>query len=333
MGPAIKFYLRDVGWATRRDANMPRWRPVIADRPKAASSAGLRRWQIALAAGALLLGCAPATATGFLNWVLALHHDVQVITATDTTPVGALLRPATPENPVYYVAMSAGYRDLGGLMGGDKLPAPQNMIRTVAKVLAKQGYLPADNQHPPTQCIIFAWGTLYRNLVPNAWNPNMPDEQLNRSAMMRFLGGNKLGLVSDRPDPLFDTEVLPGLTRFNPNAVAIASVAQEDLYAVMLAGYAFPIARPNPPQLLWRTKIGCPARGLVMADTLPTMVTIAGPYIGRETNIPVWVNASDKFKPDIKIGNPKVEEYIDSGESPIYEQKSLAPKATSGGRH
>ena len=312
---------------------MPRWRTPIACQP-AADSAGHRRgWRLALAAGLVLLGSVPASAESLLRWLLAPRHDVQVITATDLTPAGALMRPASPENPVYYVAVSAGYRDLGGIIAGDKLPVPQEMVRNVARVLAQQGYLPADNQHLPTECIIFTWGTLYPVMFPNfSWNSNLPEAQINRSAMLRFLGGNKLGLVSDRPDPFYDATLLPGLTRFNPDAEAISSVAGEPLYAIMLAGYAFPVARPNPPQLLWRTKISCPAVGLVLADTMPTMLTIAAPYIGRDTTAPVWVNASEKFKPDVRIGNLKVEEYIDSAQVPIFDANDVIKKSKGGGK-
>ncbi len=304
---------------------MPRQHAAKTERPLSRPRAGGPRWRIALAAGSLLVASVPASAQGLLGWVLGLHHDVQVITSTDVTPVGALLQPVSPEHPVYYVAVSAGYRDFGGIIAGDKLPKSHDMVRAVARVLAIQGYLPADDQHLPTQCIIFSWGTLYpMTFSDQPWNLNMPPLQINRSAMLRFLGGTKLGLVSEHPDPWLDSEMLPGLTRFNPNAEAIASVARTELYAIMLAGYAFPVARPKPPQLLWRTKISCPAAGLVLADTLPTMMTIAGPYIGRDTKIPVWVNASDKFKPEVKIGDLKVEEYIDSGQMPIFDRESLA---------
>jgi hypothetical protein len=256
-----------------------------------------------------------------------------VITATDVTPAGALRGPASPDHPVYYVAVSAGYRDFGGIIAGDKLPKSRDMVRTVALVLAKQGYLPADDQHPPTQCIIFSWGTLYPMMFSDyPWNLNLPARQTNRTAMLRFLGGDKLGLVSEHPDPWIDSMLLPGLTRFNPSAEAIASAARADLYAIMLAGYAFPVARPGRPQLLWRTKVSCPAAGLVLADTLPTMMSIAGPYIGRDTKAPVWVNASEKFRPEVRIGDLKVEEYIDSGQMPIFDRESLTAKtkANSG---
>jgi len=307
-------------------------RRANGDEPRATNRRARRlAGRTALAAGAVLIGSLPAPAGGFLNW-LGFHHDVQVIAATDLTPAGALLRPPNPEQPVYYVAVNAGYHDFGDSIAGDKLPAPHDMVRIIARVLASQGYLPADDGHPATQCILFAWGTLYPVRVPSPWDPNLPSVQLNRTATVRFLGGDKIGLAPEHPDPSYDFALLPGLTRFNPNAEAIASVAGDDLYVVALAGYEFPVAQPKHLKLLWRTKISCPACGLVLADTLPTMVSIAAPYIGRSTAVPMWVNAANRFKPDIKIGNPKFEEYLDSTAMPIFESGPAAAKPKRDGK-
>lgn len=283
---------------------------------------GARLWRGATLAAALLLAARPASAGNLLDWLF--RHDVQVITSTDMMPAGSLLRPPSPSAPVYYFAANAGYHDFGGIIAGDQLPATGDMIKFLARALAKAGFLPADAEHPPTECIVFTWGTFYRDIMPSM-NPDWPGTQMNRLAMVRFLGGDKLGLVPDSPDPWSATE-MPGLTRFNPDAEAIADVARDDLYVVALAGYEFPVKEPKHPKLLWRTKISCPARGLVMSDTLPTMVAIAAPYIGRETGAPVWINASDKFKPEVHIGNPKFEGYLDSTPVPVYEAKKGGAK-------
>jgi hypothetical protein len=317
----------------------------ISIEPPAQSESGCAGWRVALAAGVFLLTAVPAFPQGLLHWLY--HHDVQVITTTDATPAGALLRPPSPADPVYYVAKNFGYRDFGAPIPGDKRPVSQEMIRMIVRVLATAGYLPADAQHHPTQLIIFAWGTLYSDVMPNAEshmnypNPgnfnfpdsqlNYPDTQLNFVQELRFLGGDKLGLISEYLDDWLVPR-MPGLNRIDSNSEAIRRVATQDLYAAALAGYEFPVQQPKHPKLLWRTKIACPAAGLVLADTLPPMLVIAAPYIGRETKGPVWVNASDKFKPDVRIGDPKVEEYLDSDQLPVYEAKAGRGRIVRDGR-
>src|SRR5262245_56963832 len=88
-----------------------------------------------LLAGWMAVG-AEARAAGVLEWLFP-KHEVEVIAVTDMTPAGALRRPVTPANPVYYQAVSAGYRDFGGIIAGDKIPPKEAVMKTITKVLAK----------------------------------------------------------------------------------------------------------------------------------------------------------------------------------------------------
>ena len=275
-------------------------------------------WAV-LAAG--LLGASTLHA-GFFEWFF--RYDLRVISATDLTPAGALLRVPTTAAPVYYIGVNAGYRDFGAGIPGDKLPAVPTMVQSVVRALAKSGYLPADAQHPATQFIVFSWGTFYPRMFFG--NPDLPNQQLNRYAMARFLGGDKLRLVPEHP-AVWPEELQPGLTRLDPDAEAIWTAASDQLYVVALLGFEYPIKEPKHPHLLWRSKVGAPARGLVMADTLPTMLVIAAPYLGHDTPRPVLVRASDRFKPTVEVGPPKFEEYLESGQLPVVDLS-----AASGGR-
>jgi hypothetical protein len=62
------------------------------------------------------------------------------------------------------------------------------------------------------------------------------------------------------------------------------------------------------------------------------MVVIAAPFIGRATSLPVWVNAADKLKPRVRLGNPKVEEYLGSGELRVYDQNAAPAKGERSGK-
>jgi hypothetical protein len=265
-----------------------------------------------------LTGCAPLTRAGPLGWWF--HHDVEVIVNTDITPEGAKLPPASRERPVYYFAASLGYRDLGGIIAGDKPPTKETMYDRIAKALAKQGYLPADADHPPTQLVVFAWGSLY--VRSYAWNPQRPIPDLpihgNQPQMLRFLGGEKLGLISRTPT-VPEIEFGPELLKLPPAAEKFWTAASDDLYMAVVLGYDFQAAAHKERRLLWRTRIACPSRGLVMAETLPTMVSIAAPLIARETEVPAWIRATDRYKPVITIGNPIVEGYLGSEPLPIVD--------------
>ena len=256
------------------------------------------------------------------------HHDVSVITSTIVTPEGRKYPPPSTKNPVYYVAVNIGYRDFGGIIAGDKIPPQAAMIKVITKVLAKQGFLPATQIHPPTEVIAYAWGTLYSTTIPS-FNPNMPDIEMNLSQKLKFLGGDQIGLYQEgaTADPGFSS--LPELSMYTADQQTLFSTANDDLYVAALTAYDYGVlARTSKAVPLWKTRISCPSLGLAMDQTLPTMLAIAGPFIGRQTAKPVWTDASDKYKPDIKLGDPKLEEYIDDGAMPVFDQP-----AKGSGKH
>ncbi|HUR58659.1 MAG TPA: hypothetical protein VM029_13185, partial [Opitutaceae bacterium] len=128
----------------------------------------------------------PASAASFVDFLFP-KHDVHVITVTDTTPAGSLLRPVSPASPMYYMAINAGYRDFGGIIAGEKIPKKDDVIKTMARVLAKRGYLPADNEHPPTLLLTWTWGTMNTDRYYDG-SGESEGRQTNRQQLLRFLG-------------------------------------------------------------------------------------------------------------------------------------------------
>jgi hypothetical protein len=272
----------------------------------------------------VLIGTARA---GILDWLLP-KHDVQVIAVTDTTPVGALRRPASPANPIYYSAVSAGYRDLGGIIAGEKIPNKDEIMKTIANVLAKQGFLPSTEVNQPALLLVWTWGTMNTDRMYTGNPDDLEGRQVNRNQLMRFMGAYKLGMISKDPKTSWQDDMMPmsGMLFRNADQDMIYDLASEDLYVAAIAAYDYKAALEKQKVLLWTTKISCPSRGLAMPQTLPAMLALAGPYIGRETKIPVSIKATDKFKPEVKIGDPTVVEYMDNTKLPVVEVSPDAGK-------
>lgn len=289
--------------------------------PAHAAPGGCRPAGAAAFIAALLL--ASPLSAGILDWLIP-KRDVQVIAVTDTTPVGALRRAATAENPLYYSAVNIGYKDFGGIIAGDKIPPKDEMVKTIARVLAKQGYLPASDKNPPTLLLLWTWGTMNTDRLVLATGDEGP--QVNRRQLLRFMGAYKLGLISKEPRGFQDDMMMTGVMFRDADSEMIYDLASEDLYVAAISAYDFGAAIRKEKVLLWTTKISCPSRGLAMNETLPTMLAIAGPHIGRETPKPVSINASDKFKPDVKIGDPTVVEYLEKKDLPIVDAPASAGK-------
>jgi hypothetical protein len=277
------------------------------------------------------LALASISSASVLDWIFP-KHDVQVVAVTDTTPVGALRRPISPASPAYYSAVSAGYRDFGGIVAGEKVPPKDDVLKTIARVLAKQGYLPATDDHPPSLLLIWTWGTMNTDRMYSFSPDDTEGRQVNRQQLLRFMGAYKLGLVSKEPGSFQQDMFLTGTLFRDADTEMISDLASEDLYVAAISAYDYSAATRQQKVLLWTTKISCPSRGLAMKETLPAMLALAGPYIGRETAKPVSVKATDKFKPDVKIGDPKVVEYMENTPVPVVEitpsTKKSAPAST-----
>ena len=229
-------------------------------------------------------------------------RELEVIMNTETTQEGRLYPAPTPEKPVYYIAFDMGYKELGGIMGGDKVPTRKQMNDVLVKVLAKQGYLPASNKNPPTQALIWYWGSLYVEEMPS-FDVNMPARQRNLGQMLRFLGGGKLNMLETDPFSTAPYTGIAGINLLSADQGNLLEVAKDDLYVISIGSYSFESMKTKTPKCLWRTKISAPSRGFVMAETLPKVAVLAGPNIGKETSQPVWVSVDSRLKAEVKIGD------------------------------
>jgi hypothetical protein len=275
----------------------------------------------------LALACAaePLSAASILDWIFP-KHDVQVVTVTDTTPAGALRRPVSPASPAYYAAVNAGYRDFGGIIAGEKIPPKDEVVKTIVKVLAKQGYLPSSDAHAPSLLLVWTWGTMNTDRFYTGSTEEPDGRQINRNQLLRFMGAYKLGLITKEPDPFRQDTLLPGAWIRDADSEMISDLASEDLYVIAISAYDYAAALRQEKTLLWMTKISCPSRGLSMPQTLPAMLALAAPHIGRETAKPVMVKGSEEFKAEVKIGDPTVVEFLEKTPLPVVDASSNTPK-------
>lgn len=234
------------------------------------------------------------------------HHGTQVITNTDVMPSDKAVPSPTAENPVYYAAVSVGYQDIGPSSAGTTPPPNADVVKAMTKILDLHHYKLASNKHAPQLVIVYSWG----RLSPDKWDVGGSASTnsrivMNRDQILSYLGGYKLGLGSS-PDKIEDSFFGPGASMVNVDAASIDQISDQPFYVVSLAAYDVDSAKTDKPQLLWRTRVSCPSIGHSLPEVLPTMLTIAGPFVGKETRRPVWVNANDHFKPKVEIGEMKV---------------------------
>jgi len=100
-----------------------------------------------------ILGAAPGWAEPNDDRLLVLFGDL--------TPEGKKVTPATPDHPVYYVPVVFGYKERGEYQKHfERRPADDEVLELLVATLAKQGYLLASHERPPSLTITFEWGTI-----------------------------------------------------------------------------------------------------------------------------------------------------------------------------
>ena len=280
----------------------------------------MKRAAPALALLSLVL--APAMMRANIWGWLTGNRDLEVITVTDMSSTGQFLEPANPDRPQYYIAASLGHRELGASIGGGSEPPPDKaVIHLLSSALAKQGYLPAKPDSPqPTLLLVYTWGTLNAERFYGA-DPSRYT-QLNHHQMVQFLGGRKVGMGDDFFNPL--TAPVMGLAVQSYEAQTLFEVAREDLYVIVVSAYHLESAlqkKRHPP--LWTTRIAAPSLGFSFSNVVTHMLDIGGQQFGRDTPRPVWVNASDKFNPNVRLGELQLLEYLTGEPLPVADASAV----------
>jgi hypothetical protein len=223
-------------------------------------------------------------ATARADWLADFFHEApDVVVNTDVFDHNAPT-PA-PGKPVYYLAVSAGYRDLGWPMPGEEAPDSTGVLRMVTKILEGQGYKMAPAGQNPSIIILYSWGTLYRNP-----DPHVPASKSYVPEMLRFLGTYKVHAV-------------PGLPNmFQPQLEDLGALVPQGIYVMRFSAFDYAAAKKGGARLLWKTNISNSTRGFYLPEILPTMLTVAAPLIGRETKHPVWINRENRYEGRVEVG-------------------------------
>jgi len=250
------------------------------------------RWSTSAAVllGSFLLS-SPLQGEGFLGFLTRREPDI--LTVTDVTEEGRAWPSPEPGKPVYYEAISFGTRNFPGLPG-DPTPNSRAMLNLIVKTLAKQGFVRARKKGEAKVFLSIGWGYSRANL-----------------SALTFLGGDKLDLTWElESGPMLSPNVLRRDFR-DATEVKVMEAANSDLYIASIQAFDLVALDAGKKKLLWHTRIACEATGLSMAETMPTMIIAAGPFIGRETKKPVWRDVTELRKANVDIGEAKMLEYVD----------------------
>ena len=236
---------------------------------------------------------------------------MEMTVITEMTAAGKERPPVSRQAPAYYFAHSGGYHAVGEKPGQVAFPAA-DIERILKSALGQNGFEPATPEHPPSLFITYTWGPdMYPDIVTDGvGNIISPSQEvllqnvLDRAALAggdKFASELKSALAfrvantMTAPTPTDGLSAANGLAEMNramdpvklfvdksAKNEFLVSQAADDCYYVVASAYDYDSVATNHRQLLWRTRMTVNARAVSQAQSLPTLIAVAAPYLGRE---------------------------------------------------
>ena len=278
------------------------------------------------------------------------NPNIDLTIITEMTELGKQQPPVSPAHPAYYIAQSSGFHQMGQPPGHEKTLSESEVERLLSRALAANGYRPAEPPaHPPTLVIFYTWGSHNLLVEGDDENPSLSPNQVARNLLdsAALVGGEKfaaklLELFQQADDMTTLNRVPPpdpsGLVPpvqpmlgpeqmefLNPvNMFKRASAKNEflvdqtanDVYYVVASAYDYASIAPKVKRLYWRTRMTVAAQGVSQEQTLPTLITSAAPYLGRD-----MAEAEILTKRAIPEGNVEIGEPVVVGNEPAAPKK------------
>lgn len=278
------------------------------------------------------------------GWVFSIlpkafqkNPNVDLTVITEMTELGKMQPAVSPAKPAYYVAQSSGYRELGHAAGSKYVLKPEDVERLLTKGLAANGFLPAKlPEHPPTLIIIYTWGSHSMLVEGDAENPALSGAQVAANLLDRaaLVGGVKFSQEmlklfeqADAMATAANVPLPPGadgavmtsemmafanpiemFKRADPKNEFLVEQFTNDVYYVVATAYDYASITTKVKRLYWRTRMTVAAQGVSQDQTLPTLITSAAPYFGKEMSEPAILTKRAVAEGQVEIGPATVVE-------------------------
>lgn len=211
------------------------------------------------------------------------------------TSIPAEFVPA-PDKPVYYVLLGTAERILGAAWANEPQPDKAALEKKIVRILATQNFQRTQLGGPmPQLALVVTWGSANLmiddiNDTNDAGETTTSSVVWNRREIAQLVGADKA-----------NQKML-----MNSEADAINDAARQDRLYVMIAALDAMALAKKQKKLVWRTRISIESRRTSLPESLTVMLNSAGPYLGRGTELPVFIDDNLRRKADVQIGTPVV---------------------------
>ena len=237
------------------------------------------------------------------------HLNVMIV--TEFTPAGRKAPQASPDRPVYYQVHDGGEVEEGAVVAGEKPPSSTDLAKILHRTLASGGYYEGSGAHPASILVFYRWGSFnHLQTLDDSGGPDgasaAPTDDLEGANLVEraaLVGGTKFAIEMIR---YYNSNSLTLFEHKSPRNEFLMQQVYSDRYFVIATAYDIAAAAKNQKVPLWRTKISTNSQGIMMDESLPGLIAIAGPYFGHETDGPVRLNRPVISEGRVEVGTPIV---------------------------
>ena len=209
---------------------------------------------------------------------------VQVV--VDMSEAGKKLARPTPQHPVYYLPLPAGYKEIGYSPYFQRTPPTTSaVLELLNRELSRQGYLIMSHEHHPSIVLTFFWG-----YIDPSGGPSVPPEWIRE-------------MTQGDPFP----------TDWNKTAINRRmennQLYRRGLWYVLVSALDFDAWLHHRVVRLWRAHIVTPLWGHYIDEVLPALIEAGGPMLGRETVQPQFITVPAAPMTGVILGAPEVKDY------------------------
>lgn len=200
------------------------------------------------------------------------------------------------DKPVHYVLLGSAERTLGAAWANEPLPDKATLEKEVVRILATQHFVRTQLGGPmPKLAIVVTWGSA--NLMIDDINDTNDAGETTTSSVV----WNQREIAQ-----LVGADKANAKMLMSSEAEAINDAARQDRLYVMVAALDAMALAKKEKKLIWRTRISIESRRTSLPESLTVMLNSAGPYLGRGTDLPVFVDDNLRRKADVQVGTPVV---------------------------
>lgn len=256
------------------------------------------------------------------------HHQARanIFVVTEYMPGARKFPKPSADHPVYYEGDLTAVTEAGDPVAGLQPPSQQAVLAVLNRALKAAGLAPWGPGHH-AQVYLRVWWGLFNRLSDI-------DRSSRAQAAPQTVGGVSYGDLAQASN-LYDRALMVGGSAFasqylnyinetaelkvppmirhlndeqfymaSPHNLDLAQETRTDRYFIVVGAYDARALAEGRWSLLWRTMISTNARGRSFKDSIASIVSAAGPYIGHPTDGAVRLNRPLVPAGRVTVGTP-----------------------------